>query len=55
MTILDLIALLEARVANLAQQRSTAAALGDVTGVLRIDAEVAENELTLATLRAATD
>ena len=54
MTILDLIALLEARLANLAQQRSTAATLGDVTGVLRIDDDVAETELTLATLRAAS-
>lgn len=53
MTIPDLIALLEARLANLAQQRSTATALGDVAGVLRIDAEALETESTLASLRAA--
>jgi hypothetical protein len=55
MTILDLIALLEARLANLAQQRSTASTLGDVAGVLRINDEALETESTLAALRAATD
>ena len=54
MTIPDLIALLEARIAHLAQQRVTATTLGDLPGVMRIDADVAETELTLATLRAAS-
>jgi hypothetical protein len=52
MKISDLVALLEARLANLAQQRTTAAALGDVAGILRIDAETSETETTLASLRA---
>jgi hypothetical protein len=53
MTIPDIIALMEARIAYLSQQRATASSLGDMPGVLRIDADLAETELTLATLRAA--
>ena len=55
MTIPDIIALMEARIAYLSQQRATASSLGDMPGVLRIDADLAETELTLATLRAAVN
>ena len=52
MTIRDLIKLLEARVVELCQQRATVAGLGDIPGVMRIEAELSETEATLAALRA---
>lgn len=55
MTIPDLIALLQARLAHLAQHRTTAIALGDVSGLVRIDGEILETEATLATLLAANN
>jgi len=53
MTIPDLIALVEARLARLAQHRATAVALGDVSGLAVIEAEILETETTLTALRAA--
>jgi hypothetical protein len=51
MTILDLIALANARLANLTAQRTSAASLGDVSRIAQIDTEIAETEATLAALR----
>lgn len=53
MTVPDLIKLLEARSADLAQQRATLAGLGDIRGLLRLETELLETEITLAALRAA--
>jgi hypothetical protein len=53
MTIPDLIKLLEARTVDLAQQRATLASLGDIPGILRLETELLETEITLAALRAA--
>jgi hypothetical protein len=53
MTIPDLIKLLEARTVDLTQQRATLAGLGDVAGILRLETELLETEITLAALRAA--
>jgi hypothetical protein len=53
MTISQIIEMLERRVAYLSQLRSSAAALGDIARVTLLDQDLAEAELTLATLRAA--
>lgn len=55
MTVSQIIEMLERRVAYLSQQRSSAAALGDIARVASLDEDLAETELTLATLRAAND
>jgi hypothetical protein len=55
MTIPDLIKLLEARTVELSQQLATLAGLGDVAGMLRLEAEKLETENTIAALRAAVD
>lgn len=55
MTVNQIIEMLERRVAYLSQLRSSAAALGDIARVASLDEDLAETELTLATLRAAND
>jgi hypothetical protein len=55
MTIDQIIEMLERRVAYLSQLRSSAAALGDIPRVASIDEDLAETELTLATLLAVND
>jgi hypothetical protein len=52
MTISDLIALATARLANLQSLRTSAASLGDVERVMTLDAEIAETQATLDSLRA---
>ena len=47
MTIPDLIAMLKRRLAYLGQLRTSAAAIGDVDQVDRLDAELAETQATL--------
>lgn len=47
MTIPDLIAMLRRRLAYLGQLRTSADAIGDVSQVDRIDAELAETQATL--------
>jgi hypothetical protein len=47
MTIPDIIAMLRRRLAYLGQLRTSAAAIGDVDQVDRIDAELAETQATL--------
>ena len=51
MSIADLIDLAVARLANLTMLRTAAATLGDTARIIVIDAEIAETETTLATLR----
>ena len=55
MTVSQIIEMLERRVAYLSQLRSSAAILGDIARVTSLDEDLAETELTLATLRAAND
>lgn len=51
MNLLDLIALLEKRLIHLGSLRSSAAALGDVAQIERIDADKAETQATLNQLK----
>lgn len=51
MSVADLIAMLERRVTQLQMTRTSAAGIGDVVQVDRLDAEIAETETTLAALR----
>jgi hypothetical protein len=55
MTVSQIIEMLERRVAYLSQARSSAAALGDIARVASLDEDLAETELTLATLLATND
>lgn len=55
MTVSQIIEMLERRIVNLSQLRSGAAALGDIARVASLDEDLAETELTLATLRAANN
>jgi hypothetical protein len=55
MTILQIIDLIQHRIVHLNQLRSSAAALGDLPLVASLDEELAESELTLATLLAANN
>jgi hypothetical protein len=55
MTVSQIIEMLERRVAYLSQLRSSAAALGDIARVASLDEDLAETELTLATLLAANN
>lgn len=50
MTRKDLISLVEARLAYLQQLRASAAQLGDIQQIARIDAEMAETQETLTKL-----
>lgn len=52
MSLSDLIALLEKRLVYLGSLRSSAAALGDVAQIERIDADSAETQQTLNRIRA---
>jgi hypothetical protein len=51
MTLDELIRLVEARLSAMNVARATAAAVGDVAQVMRIDAEVAETQATLDRLK----
>ena len=51
MSVADLIALLERRVVQLQMTRTSAAGIGDLEQVNRLDAEIAETETTLTALR----
>lgn len=51
MTIAELIAMCGRRITNLQAQRSSAAALGDIKQVERIDEEISEMQSTLNSLR----
>lgn len=51
MTIPELIAMCERRIVNLQSQRSSAVLLGDINQVERIDADIAETQATLNSLR----
>jgi len=54
MSIEDLIRLMEARLAALNAARASAAAVGDLAQVTRIDADVAQTQTTLDQLRTLT-
>jgi hypothetical protein len=54
MTVAQIIEMLERRIVHLSQLRSSAAALGDIARVTLLDQDLAETELTLATLRTAS-
>ncbi len=51
MSITELIRLMEARLAALNSARTSAAAVGDIEQIQRIDADVAQTQLTLDQLR----
>ena len=51
MSIEELIRLMEARLAALNSARASAAAVGDIEQIQRIDADVAQTQLTLDQLR----
>ena len=51
MSISELIRLMEARLAALNSARASAAAVGDLEQITRIDADVAQTQLTLDQLR----
>jgi hypothetical protein len=55
MTISEIIEMLRSRIAQLGQLRASAVMLGDLARVASIDSDLAETELTLATLLAAND
>jgi hypothetical protein len=55
MTVAEIIEMLKSRIAQLGQLRSSAVTLGDIARVASIDSDLAETELTLATLIAASD
>ncbi|MFY7819908.1 MAG: hypothetical protein ACOVP3_03575 [Rhodoluna sp.] len=55
MTVSQIIEMLERRVAYLSQLRASAAALGDIARAASLDEDLAETELTLATLLAANN
>jgi hypothetical protein len=55
MTVSEIIEMLERRIVQLGQLRSSAVTLGDIARVAAIDSDLAETELTLATLLAAQD
>ena len=55
MTVRQIIEMLQHRIVHLTQLRSSAAALGDLPLVASLDEELAESELTLATLLAANN
>jgi hypothetical protein len=55
MTVSQIIEMLQNRIVHLSQLRSSAAALGDIPRVASIDEDLAETELTLATLLAANN
>ena len=55
MTVNQIIEMLQNRIVHLSQARSSAAALGDIARVASLDEDLAETELTLATLRAANN
>jgi hypothetical protein len=55
MTVNQIIEMLQNRIVHLSQARSGAAALGDLARVAALDEDLAETELTLATLRAANN
>jgi hypothetical protein len=55
MTIATLIQLLENRLVALAEQRALLVRIGDIAGVVAIDAEVAETETTLTTIKQANE
>jgi hypothetical protein len=52
MTISEIIEMLRSRIAQLGQLRASAVMLGDLARVASIDSDLAETELTLATLLA---
>jgi hypothetical protein len=52
MTVSQIIEMLEKRIVHLSQLRSSAAALGDIPRVASLDEDLAETQLTLATLLA---
>jgi hypothetical protein len=52
MTVTDIISMLEKRIAQIGQLRTSAERLGDIERVTALDAELAETEATLAALRA---
>lgn len=54
MSIEDLIRLMEARLAALNSARATAASVGDLAQVTRIDADVVQTQTTLDQLRTLT-
>lgn len=51
MSIEDLIKLMEARLAALNSARASAAAVGDLNEVMRLDADIAQTQTTLDQLR----
>jgi hypothetical protein len=55
MTVSQIIEMLRNRIVHLSQLRSSAVALGDIPRVASLDEDLAETELTLATLLAAQD
>ena len=52
MALAEIISLLEKKLANLGQLRSSAASLGEVDRVLALDNEIAETSVTLGKLKA---
>ncbi len=55
MTIATLIQLLENSLVALAERRALLVRIGDIAGVVAIDAEVAETETTLTTIKQANE
>jgi hypothetical protein len=55
MTVAEIIEMLRRRIAQLGQLRSSAVTLGDIARVAAIDGDLAETQLTLATLLAIDD
>lgn len=55
MTILELIQMCERRITHLQSVRASASAVGDVTQVDRLDADINETQNTLAQLRSLLD
>ena len=51
MTIQHLIELLERRIANLSQLKTSAEAIGDIDGVAAIEVEISQSQATLYQLR----